>query len=507
MKEKELKENYMKRILVAVLLMLICMTSYEKSAEAVIRLGVAKFQSGQEKSANTVQSGQLDLITDSFINTLAGSKSIAALERSRFDAIAREQKMSLSGLVDTAYAVKIGKLAGCQYMIVGSVYQQERANIVVRVVDVSTGEIYFSMSESGSSLTDVVSVLGNRVREEIAGEYAYVSEVRGRNITISRGSKDGVRRGDLYRVYADGTEIFDAEGQSLGHNVIDIAIVRIKDARANFSVSEIVKNGGRVEDVRRGSKAENISEEYAQELISGGVFSAKRSSSLYKPVAKTKPKPEEKKTDTYKPAETPKREEKIVKNPNVSEQFNLGLKYYLGRDYGEAARLFHEAADKGHSGAQYYLGKIYYNGGVGVKQNYTEALKFYRISADNGYTLAQCELGLIYYFGRIGVTKNYDEAVKLFSKAAHSGNSIAQFWLGWMYFNGEGLKTNYTEAFKWYSKSSEQKFGAASYELAGMYEYGYGTEKNIHKAIELYRESFRKGIYGAREALKRLGAE
>ena len=285
-----------------------------KPSEAVIRLGVPKFQS----ESGTFQSGQLDIITDNFINTLAGSKSIAIIERSRFDMIAREQKLNLSGLVDTAYAVKIGKLAGCQYMIAGSVYQKEAVNIVVRVVDVNTGEINFSMSENSSSsnissLISAASLLGNRVREEIAGEYAYVSEVKGRSIHISRGSKDGVHRGDLYRVYADGAEVLDAEGKSLGHDVIDIAIVRIKDARPNFSIAEIVKNGGQAEYVKRGSKVENISEEYAQELIDSGVFAAKRHSENLRRNndRKTASKPEEKPNPVVKEPEKHNQKETV----------------------------------------------------------------------------------------------------------------------------------------------------------------------------------------------------
>ena len=477
---------------IKILIVLLLLTGINQSEGAVPRLGVPKFQS----SSKGIDSGYLDLITDNFINTLAGSKSIAVLERSRLDVIASEQKLNLSGLVDTAYAVEIGRLAGCQYMIVGSVYVQESANIAVRVVDVKTGEIYLSMSETSSSsnissMITAASLLGNRVREEIAEEYAYVSNVKGKTINISRGSKDGVHRGDLYRIYADGTEIFDSEGNSLGHNIIDIAIVRIKDARPNFSTAEIVKNGGRIEDVKRNSKAENISEEYAQELISSGVFAVKRPSS--KPVAKKKPKPDVKKTETPKP----------VEQEDAETLFQKAKSYYEKQNYKESVKYLRKAADKGHVSAQNTLG-VMYDKGYGVKQDYGEAVKWYRLAAEQDYDVAQCNLGFMYDNGH-GVKQNYREAMRLYRLAADKGFVPAQYNMGLMYALGHGVKQDYGEALRLFRLTADKGLAQAQNNLGFMYENGYGVKQDKAEAIKWYRKAVEGGYEMAKQNLKRLG--
>ena len=407
------------RVLTALIFFLTAATH----SESAVRLGVTTFQSG----SGSVNTGQLELITDSFINTIAGSRAITVLERSRFDTIAREQKMSLSGLVDTETAVKIGKLSSCNYIITGSVYIQEEANITVRVVDVSTGQIHFSMSETSqspqvSSLITSASLLGNRVREELVHEYAYVSDINGRNISINRGSKDGVHRGDLYRVYTEGTEIYDNDGKVLGRNIIDVAILRIKDVRANFSVGEIVKNGGRIEHIKRGSKVENISEEYAQELISGGVFSGKRPSETTR------------RDNSRKISSKPEVKPKPSEQEDAEAQNENGNRYYRGdgvkQDYAEAVKWYRKSAEQGYAIAQRNLGNMYYNG-YGVKQDYAEALRWYHRALEemekNGYMAhtttglrLQCDIAYMYENG-YGTKKDIHKAIELYRSPAGRG--------------------------------------------------------------------------------------
>jgi len=72
---------------------------------------------------------------------------------------------------------------------------------------------------------------------------------------------------------------------------------------------------------------------------------------------------------------------------DAEAQYKRGGLYYSGqgvaKDYGEAMKWYHKAADQGHAGAQFMLGVLYFNG-QGVTQDTAEALKWLRKSAAQG---------------------------------------------------------------------------------------------------------------------------
>ena len=70
--------------------------------------------------------------------------------------------------------------------------------------------------------------------------------------------------------------------------------------------------------------------------------------------------------------------------------------YNTGR-YERAFEHFSEYAKMGNATAQYYLGKMYYNG-EGVSKDYAIAVEWYRKSAEQGNADAQCSLGYMYTF-------------------------------------------------------------------------------------------------------------
>ena len=57
------------------------------------------------------------------------------------------------------------------------------------------------------------------------------------------------------------------------------------------------------------------------------------------------------------------------------------------KNYIEAVKYFREAAEKGHSRAQFNSGVCYANGN-GVLKSYTNAAKWYRKAAEQGHSEA-----------------------------------------------------------------------------------------------------------------------
>ena len=117
--------------------------------------------------------------SDMLITALVKSKKYDVYERNKLNAIMREQKLQMSGAVDTSTAVQMGKLVGAKYIITGAVTEygmarsgahgggwfdvgkkRYRATVDVRAVNVQTGRIAFADTGSGELKSTAVSVLG-----------------------------------------------------------------------------------------------------------------------------------------------------------------------------------------------------------------------------------------------------------------------------------------------------------------------------------------------------------
>ena len=111
---------------------------------------------------------------------------------------------------------------------------------------------------------------------------------------------------------------------------------------------------------------------------------------------------------------------------DVAKLFSAGLEAYqtLSPDKAQAAKLFQQAADRGHAGAQYYLGMIYEKG-AGVPRDVAVALNWYRQAATNGYVEAGVTLGNFYSDG-IEVKQDFAEAFVWYGVSAAQGNRLAE---------------------------------------------------------------------------------
>ena len=248
----------MRKILLA--LVILCVSVSAASSEEVYRVGVMRFLN----KAPGMSYGQAEIITDIFTRMISNSRKIAVIERERLETIGREHRLSMSGLVDSNMAVQVGRLAGCQYMILGSVTQFEskhsstgfgnlfhettytaEVTIDMRIINVTTGEVVLSMAETGTAndkstsvsfqgittnegtgisaieskaVEDAVTKLGVRVRETVADEYMQVLAAGGRDVTLSVGATSGGRKGALYRVYSEGDSVLDMDGNVIGRS-------------------------------------------------------------------------------------------------------------------------------------------------------------------------------------------------------------------------------------------------------------------------------------------------
>ena len=280
-----------------------------------LRLGVMKFLS----RAEGVSDKQAEAIGDIFARILANSKAITVVERDRLDEIANEHQLLKEGRFEDEAVIELGKLMSCQYMLLGAVTNLERkttetdlwlvsekkqsvsATLDIRVVDVTTSKIVLSFSESGSSsqkgsgfnfygfqtndqnftgieipaIAEAVSRAGFKIRETYGNEYAQVVDVSAKEITINAGEDWGISSGALFEIYSEGAEVFNIDGTSMGKKRNPLALVKVTSVQKDFCVAEVVKNGGRASNVRKGTKIRPVTQKEAEDLKKN-VFSSKR---------------------------------------------------------------------------------------------------------------------------------------------------------------------------------------------------------------------------------------
>lgn len=160
--------------------MLLCSCAYASALDVLdgeesepVRLGILNFTS----KTYDVPDGMAAVISDFFRRMLFKSEGITLLERERLDDIGAELNFAMSGLVNDRTAAKIGKIAGCQYMLLGSITnlargasgvalpgfgvpllggigvskEKVKAALDVRVIDVETAAVVFADSAEGES--------------------------------------------------------------------------------------------------------------------------------------------------------------------------------------------------------------------------------------------------------------------------------------------------------------------------------------------------------------------
>ena len=117
------------------------------------------------------------------ITELHKSGAFRLLEREQLDAIASELKLNQSGLVDPSTALKVGRIAGAQYMMTGAVtlyYYSEKASgfalpilgssskaktayvvLDIRIIDVETSEIVYAANQTGEATNKEKKSIGS----------------------------------------------------------------------------------------------------------------------------------------------------------------------------------------------------------------------------------------------------------------------------------------------------------------------------------------------------------
>ncbi len=107
-------------------------------------------------------------VGDIVSTSLAGNRDITLVERSRLTEVARQQRLAMSGVVETATAAKAGKLVGARYFILGAVSRFGALLVATaRLVDVESGRVLASFERTSKQGEDETTLVSRNLASDI----------------------------------------------------------------------------------------------------------------------------------------------------------------------------------------------------------------------------------------------------------------------------------------------------------------------------------------------------
>ena len=239
----------------------------EKVTGPRLRVAVVEFEN---KTAYGARLGTAS--ADILVTELAKTDRFILVERAKLDKILAEQKLGLSGAIDSDTVAKMGKLLGAaaivtgavsefgvktrgsDYLITESKRQYAEAVVDVRIIDAETGQILHAESGKGKADAGSMSILGmgtkagydetlegKALRDAIvkfAGNVVNrlsliawscrVAEVDGPKLYLDAGQRSGLKVGDVLVVIRLGDEIKSpATGVVIGRKETRIGAAKV----------------------------------------------------------------------------------------------------------------------------------------------------------------------------------------------------------------------------------------------------------------------------------------
>ncbi len=164
-----------------------------RTAEMRKRVAVADFLDKTAYGKGQLGTGASDILT----NYLVKSQQFRVFERQQISKALDEQKFQQSGVVDAKTAVQVGKMIGAEYVVYGAItnfgirtestnaifYQNKKqiaeSQVDVRIINVETGEVVYSMDGRGQAEREASGSMG------LGGSMGYDQTLAGDSLRAS----------------------------------------------------------------------------------------------------------------------------------------------------------------------------------------------------------------------------------------------------------------------------------------------------------------------------------
>ena len=229
-----------------------------------------------------------EIMTEQLTVALYSSGAYTVVERTQLGTVIKEQGFQ-NIAVDPATAVKLGKLSGADYSMLGKVTMalvdnnptasavsqigaliglgdigaaaeqyihkfKGKIALEVRIVDNETGEIVLAKtvegSKSGATVPDAINNACKQVAENFLKELdglnpfrARVADIAGSDIYIDQGSESGLRRGETLIVAREGAPVI-VNGRVVAMRQTEIGKVKVVEVNADYAICRADEKSG-----------------------------------------------------------------------------------------------------------------------------------------------------------------------------------------------------------------------------------------------------------------------
>ena len=226
------------------------------------KIAVVDFQI-QGKGFETEDMGKI--VAEWLITAFVKEGRFDVIERRLIEKVLKEQSFSVSGVVDSQSASRLGKVLGAKIVISGSVIRLSRfTEVNARLINVESGSILAAekvKSESATRLEELITRMAKIIMKDFPLE-GYVVQRSKDKVILDLGKLAGVKKGMKFIVYKEGEVIRHPKtGEVLDIAMIETGEVEILRMKEKTSTARIIKDA-KDQKIEYGQQVRRTSKEY-----------------------------------------------------------------------------------------------------------------------------------------------------------------------------------------------------------------------------------------------------
>jgi len=202
---------------------------------------------------NTKAQEYQQTVTDKMITQLVNLNRFRVIERGAIEAVMKEQKFSLSGLVNEDSALELGKIVGADVIVMGNlILESGFSRVSARVIDIETSENI--VAKEASTTRPGIKHIEKLVEDVAVMIYNDLPLVEGSIISLEDnliyldiGSDVGIKKGTKCVIYKEGKQITHPETkQVLGRKVTKLGELIVVQVQGKMATAKLVSEDGKM---------------------------------------------------------------------------------------------------------------------------------------------------------------------------------------------------------------------------------------------------------------------
>lgn len=240
----------MRKLALILLLLAICIPTSPLAAGEFKKTKIAVLDFNMQGNKGS-DSDMGKIVAEWLITAFVRDGRFEVVERRLLESIINEQKLVMSGVVDTNNAEELGKLLGVKVIITGSIMHfQDMIEANARIIDVVDASIIAAesvKSSSASKLEDLVKEMAKKIIADFPLE-GYVVRIKDSILTLDLGNTSGVKPGMRFSVFKEGAVIKHPKtGEVLDIERTQTALVEIVTVRDKISMAKVISQNDKEE--------------------------------------------------------------------------------------------------------------------------------------------------------------------------------------------------------------------------------------------------------------------